>query len=285
MKIENLKIFLEVAQAESMNEAARNLFMSHQNLNKIIKNLESELNTQLFLRTNKGIQLTNSGKELFITANQIVKSYDKFLETLHYTESDIIKFYTLSSQSTLSNCLRSQQFGNRYLSIYKRDLNEIIKMIQRGKTGIYFLPINKDLAFSVAPETTKHVLFSSDRVTLICHKNYLEQYTGKSFYDAKKLLCNTAQNEFETAALNIDDIQLCKKLMRNEGFAYSTEYHLYCAEFTEDEWYIFHEESMPDYKIEFTLFFNLPNTAEFQKLQQDIIQSIEAFFFVTPNVK
>lgn len=279
MKIENLKIFLEVAQAESMNEAARNLFMSHQNLNKIIKNLENELNTQLFLRSNKGIQLTSSGKELFITANQIVKSYDKFIETLHYTESDVIKFYTLSSQSTLANKLRIQQFGNRYLSIYKRDLNEIIKMIQRGKTGIYFLPLSKDMVVPIAPETTKHVLISSDRLTLICHKTYLEQYTGKSFVDAKKLLCNTAQNEFETSAINIDDIQLCKKLMRDEGFAYSTEYHLYRAEFTEDEWCIFYEESMPNYRIEFTLFFNLPNTAEFQKLQQDIIKSIESFFF------
>ncbi|MBP3628843.1 MAG: LysR family transcriptional regulator, partial [Anaerotignum sp.] len=70
MKIENLKIFLEVAQSESINEAARNLFMTHQNLNKIIKNLEAELNTQLFVRTNKGILLTSNGKELFVTASQ-----------------------------------------------------------------------------------------------------------------------------------------------------------------------------------------------------------------------
>ncbi len=277
MKIENLKIFLEVAQSESINEAARSLFMTHQNLNKIIKNLEAELNTQLFVRTNKGIQLTGSGKELFITASQIVKNYDSFLDKLQNTNSDIIKFYTIPSQSMLSEKIQSTPFGNQYLSVYKRDFDEILKMIQRGKTGIYFLPIASEV-IETCQDTTKHVIASSDVVIYACHKQHIHQYENKGITTLHRWISNTSKDGFEGFAMNIDDIHLRKRLMREEGFAYSTEYNLFGAEFPEDEWVIFHQESVPDYHVTYTLFFNLPNTLEFQQLQQNIIEVVESFF-------
>lgn len=283
MKIENLKIFLEVAQAESMNEAARNLFMSHQNLNKIIRNLETELNTQLFVRSNKGIQLTGNGKELFITASQIVRNYDSFLEKLNSSENDIIKFYTIHAHATLAGKLQGKQLGDRYISVYKRDFEEITKMIQRGKTGIYFLPVTGD-NFVCPPETASHIVTASDLIIGVCHKNYLEQYAGKTLAETSRLINSASKIGLDGIAIGIDDVQLCKTLMREEGFAYSNEYQLFRAEFPEDEWEIFSEESMPDYKVAYTLFFNLPDTIESQQLQQNIIKYIEAFFFEQSDI-
>jgi len=284
VKIENLKIFLEVAQSESINEAARNLFMTHQNLNKIIKNLEAELNTQLFVRTNKGIQLTSNGKELFVTASQIVKNYDSFLEKLHNTDTEIIKFYTLASQSTLANTLQGQRFGERYLSVHKRDFDEIIKMIQQGKTGIYFLPIRESEQITLPRETGRYIITSSDFVTYVCHKNYTQQYQNSQYSKLDKLISNTAKQIAGIRAINIDDIQISKKLMRDEGFAYSTEYQMFLAEFPEDEWVVFNRESMPEFRIAYTLFFNLPDTPTFQQLQEDIIKTVESFFSISPSI-
>lgn len=278
MKIENLKIFLEVAQSESINEAARNLFMSHQNLNKIIKNLETELNTALFVRTNKGIQLTSNGRELFVTASQIVRNYESFLGKLNNAETDILKFYTLPSQSMLASSLQGKRFGERYLSVYKRDFDELVKMIQSGKIGIYFLPL-MDETVLVAPETTRYTIASSDLITYVCHEKYLEQYRGKSFNEFDKLVSNTSKKSLDSLAINIDDIQVRKKLMRDEGFICSTEYQLYLAEFPENEWFVIYQEAMPEYRVSYTLFFNLPNTAEYQQLQQIIINNINDFFF------
>jgi len=277
MKIEDLKIFLEVAKIKNMNEAAKNLYMSHQNLNKIIKKIEAELDTQLFVRSVKGSQLTPSGEKLFITASQIVKNYDQFLQDLHDAEVDIIKFYTLHSLSTLASTLQCKHFGGQYLSVYKRDFDEITKMIQRGKTGIYFLPVleNKPV---IARGTKKHIISTSNRIIACCHQNYIDLYTGKTIDTIEKVINNTAQTGMESAAINIDDIQLRKKLMCNEGFAYTTEYHLFQAEFTEDDWCIFYE--VPGYEIEYTLFFNLPDTPYFQILQQEIIEHIKEFFKV-----
>ena len=279
MKIENLKIFLEVAQSESINEAARNLFMTHQNLNKIIKNLESELNTQLFVRTNKGIQLTANGKELFVTASQIVRNYDSFLEKLQNTNSNIIKFYTIPSQSMLAEKIQGTPFGQQYLSVYKRDFDEIIKMVQRGKNGIYFLPVASEV-IETCPDTTTHIITSSDIVIYACHKDHIQQYKNKDIAMLNRWISNTSKDGFEGFAMNIDDIHLRKRLMREEGFAYSTEYNLFGAEFPEEEWVIFHQESVPDYHVTYTLFFNLPNTLEFQQLQQNIIKTVESFFLI-----
>lgn len=279
VKIENLKIFLEVAQSESINEAARNLFMTHQNLNKIIKNLEAELNTQLFIRTNRGIQLTANGKELFVTASQMIKNYESFLDRLQNTENDIVKFYTIPSQSTLVTQLQGKRFGERYLSVHKRDFEELLKMIQRGKAGIYYLPLMGETII-LPPETIQHTIIASDLLTYVCHKNYSSFYASKKYADLDKLISNTSKNGLDNHAINIDDIQICKKLMRDEGFAYSTEYQMYRAEFPEDEWMVFHQEAMPEFRTAYTLFFNLPETAEFQQLQHNIIDEIRDFFLL-----
>ena len=52
MKIENLKLFLAVAESGSINKTAEQFFLTHQSLGVILKSLEKELNRTLFVRTN-----------------------------------------------------------------------------------------------------------------------------------------------------------------------------------------------------------------------------------------
>ena len=47
MKIEQMRIFVETAQAQSINQAAEKLYTSHQNLSATIKKMEDELKVRL----------------------------------------------------------------------------------------------------------------------------------------------------------------------------------------------------------------------------------------------
>ena len=61
-----LKVFLCVATSNSFLDASRKLFISQPAISKSIKQLEDELNVNLFYRGNKGICLTPEGEKLLM---------------------------------------------------------------------------------------------------------------------------------------------------------------------------------------------------------------------------
>ena len=65
MELRQLEYFREIANTGSINEAARKLNMSQPPLSYQIRQLENELNVQLFERTHKGVILTAAGKLLY----------------------------------------------------------------------------------------------------------------------------------------------------------------------------------------------------------------------------
>lgn len=81
------KTFYDVAQYGSISKAAAMNYTSQPAVSRSIKTLEEELNTKLFYRSKKGIELTPKGKELFyyveqscnslITAERLLKESDE----------------------------------------------------------------------------------------------------------------------------------------------------------------------------------------------------------------
>lgn len=65
MRTEQLEYFIWVAHMHSINQASDHLHISQQGLNRALKNLESELGCALFVRSKKGIFLTDKGKQIY----------------------------------------------------------------------------------------------------------------------------------------------------------------------------------------------------------------------------
>ena len=63
MNITQIKYVLETASSTSMREASTKLFVSQPALSASIRELEDELGILIFERTNKGISLTEDGRE------------------------------------------------------------------------------------------------------------------------------------------------------------------------------------------------------------------------------
>jgi len=59
------KVFYQVADNLSFSQAAKKLYISQSAVSQNIKNLENELNTELFIRSTKKVKLTKAGKILF----------------------------------------------------------------------------------------------------------------------------------------------------------------------------------------------------------------------------
>lgn len=65
MTLQQLKYALTIADCGSMNEAAKQLFISQPSLSETMKELETEIGLDIFLRSNRGIVITPEGEEFW----------------------------------------------------------------------------------------------------------------------------------------------------------------------------------------------------------------------------
>jgi len=75
MNINQMKYVIEVANSDSMRQAATKLFVSQPALSASIRELEDELGILIFDRTNKGISITPEGQEFLTYAKKTVGQY------------------------------------------------------------------------------------------------------------------------------------------------------------------------------------------------------------------
>ncbi|MEM1503448.1 LysR family transcriptional regulator [Domibacillus sp. 8LH] len=80
MDIKHLQYFIEVSNFNSFSKAADHLFITQPTISKMIKNLEVELGVELFDRSRKKLVLTDAGKILLEQAKLVNKAF-RNLET------------------------------------------------------------------------------------------------------------------------------------------------------------------------------------------------------------
>lgn len=71
-----LKAFAATADAGNFSEAARNSYVSPSVIMKRIDELEWDFKTTLFVRSTRGVTLTNSGQSYLLHARQLIRSYN-----------------------------------------------------------------------------------------------------------------------------------------------------------------------------------------------------------------
>lgn len=97
MTLQQLRYLIAVAERESINAAARDLYVSQSSLSVAVKELEEEFGVSIFNRSSKGITLTNDGIELLSYARQVVEQADLMLN--HYDTVQIPERRRLSVSS------------------------------------------------------------------------------------------------------------------------------------------------------------------------------------------
>lgn len=108
--------FYEVAQAQSLKQAAINLKMAPSTLSEQIKKLEENFSKKLFSRTPKGLVLTSEGRSLFEHSKIIFDEGSRVLEK--FSENDIGGYsVNIGIEETISYDL-AVEFASQYWDSY-----------------------------------------------------------------------------------------------------------------------------------------------------------------------
>ena len=75
-----LHYLIVIAETNSLNKAAEQLYVSQPSLTSAIKELEKELGVTLLYRSGRGVTLTNDGVEFLLYAKQLYSQYEAVLE-------------------------------------------------------------------------------------------------------------------------------------------------------------------------------------------------------------
>lgn len=74
MELEQLRIFIAVAEHGSYSAAAKDLFVSHSTTSRAVSALENELGVTLFDRKNRILGLTQAGESLLRDARELLEN-------------------------------------------------------------------------------------------------------------------------------------------------------------------------------------------------------------------
>ncbi|HPI99902.1 MAG TPA: LysR family transcriptional regulator [Enterococcus sp.] len=97
MNIQQMRYVAAIANNGSFREAAKKLYISQPSLSHAIKELEKELDVQLFERTRQGASLTSEGMDFFQYTQPILAQVE-LLENRYLANEENEKHFSISSQ-------------------------------------------------------------------------------------------------------------------------------------------------------------------------------------------
>src|SRR5690606_12532084 len=92
--LQQLKYILAIVRCGSISEAAKQLYISQPSLSNAVKELEQEIGVDIFLRSPRGIALSNEGAEFLAYARQVVEQAE-LLEQKYVHKKPLKKLFTV----------------------------------------------------------------------------------------------------------------------------------------------------------------------------------------------
>ena len=141
MNITQLKYALAIAGSSSMREAATRLFVSQPALSASIRELEDELGILIFGRTNKGISLTEEGREFLVYAKKAVSQYE-ILEDRYMSKDTDKERFSVSTQHysfairAFTEVIRRLRPEKYVFSIHETKTKEVLDDVRSLKSEV-----------------------------------------------------------------------------------------------------------------------------------------------------
>lgn len=219
MTLQQLIYVVKISEVKSMNKAATELFVSQPALSSAIHDLEDELHTNIFIRTNKGIVITTEGEEFLRYARQMVE-LNKMIEERFIDNKKSKRKFSVSMQhysfavEAFIELVKDFSLGEFELAVHETKTYEVIENVRnyRSELGIIYINnFNKkaikkilsdnELEFKALFECDVYVYLSQNHPLAekdIIKFEELEEYPCLSFEQGDKNSFYFAEEVFST---------------------------------------------------------------------------------------
>ncbi|MCR5482102.1 MAG: LysR family transcriptional regulator [Clostridia bacterium] len=189
MNIAQIRYVLEVAGSSSIREAASKLFISQPALSSSIRELEEELGILLFDRTNKGISLTEAGKEFVMYAKKVSGQY-AILEDRYLSGDPDKERFSVSTQhynfaiTAFTRVIKRNNPAKFIFSIHETKTKEVLEDVRTLKSEVGVI------SFSDANEALIRKLikeYGLEFVPLMIRETYAYVWSNHEFAGRKEI--------------------------------------------------------------------------------------------------
>lgn len=148
MTLIQLKYLIEVADKGSINKAAKSLYISQPSLSNAIREIENEIQINIFKRTSKGVKVTIEGAEFLGYARQIVEQAE-LLEEKYKGQKNAKLEFSVSTQhcavTVISLGELIKKYGNNEFEFKLKESRsiEVIDDVINNKSEVGIIYINE----------------------------------------------------------------------------------------------------------------------------------------------
>ena len=223
-----LKVFYAVANRLSFTKAANELNISQPAVTKHIKEIENQLNTKLFDRKGTTIQLTESGKILFVYAEksrQLYRDLEFAISQLNKQEKGKLK---IGASTTIAQYILPEILA-KFNSYYK-DIN--IELVTHNSEDIATLLKNGQIDLGIVEGESKssyfnYQKFKQDEIVLVCkadHPVVDKNFKIKDLYDIDLIVREQGsgtqefiQNQLKKSGIEVQKLNIIMQLGSSES--------------------------------------------------------------------
>ena len=170
MDIEDLRKFIHVARTENLQQSALALHVTAGALSKVIKRLEQQLNTPLFERVGRNIQLGRQGQKLLDYACHLVHEADQMIS--EFAPDWARQSVTISGPSVLMSSFAPMLTSWLPPSGYELNLDMAWEgaALSRLRTGQAHLALVTKMAFSASSNDIERISLGTTRLQVVAAK-------------------------------------------------------------------------------------------------------------------
>lgn len=291
MQIDHLILFHKIASEKSISKVAAECHLSQPALSQQMRKLEDEIGLRLLDRSNRGIELTNSGKVVYKYFQQVIEVYENMLEeiknlnnysgTIRIFASYVVGQYALPCSINKM----SEKFPEYNFTLSTMASNDVLRKITEEKGSIGFIVSstnNPDLV-------SKHIY--SDKGYLVCSEKFykedsitfekLKSYpmiTLIDHFSSQRILNQTLKeagysiNDF-SILMNLDSTESVKaSVIANLGFAFlpymSIKKEIYLKQLKIVE--------IPNFQVNYDLHMIFKKKGDSQDAPADVVKYFES---------
>ena len=160
MTLNQLKYAIAISKENSLNDAAKKLFISQPSLTGAMHALEDEIGFDIFIRSKSGISLTVKGAEFIGYAKSVVEQYD-ILDAKYISKTDIKRHFSVSMQhysfavNAFVEMVKEFGYEEYEFEVHETKTHEIIKNVRNQKSElgvIYMNDFNRKVLTKVLSE-------------------------------------------------------------------------------------------------------------------------------------